>query len=65
MDNLITGLIAAVIFIAFVAGLAETIATIPFAIIVAIVIGLMLTDFVQSVKQGFREEKKKKAANKR
>ena len=57
MDNLITGLIAAVIFIAFVAGLAESISAIPFAIIVAVVIVMMLADLGQSVKQGFREGK--------
>jgi uncharacterized membrane protein YccF (DUF307 family) len=64
MDNLITGLIAAVIFIAFVAGLAETINTIPFAIIVFAVIAMMLVDLGQSVKQGFREDKKKAAKKK-
>ena len=61
MDNLITGLIAAVIFIAFVAGLAETINTIPFAIIVFAVIAMMLVDFGQSVKKGFSEDRKKAA----
>ncbi len=63
MDNLISGLIAAVIFIAFVAGLAETINTIPFAIIVFAVIAMMLTDFVQSVKKGFRNGKKNNNKN--
>lgn len=59
MDNLISGLIAAVVFIAFTAGLAESIGAIPFVFIVAIVIGMMLTDYVQSAKEGLREEREK------
>ena len=60
MDNLISGVIAAVIFIAFTAGLAESIGAIPFIIIVAIVIILMLAVLVESVREGFREETIKK-----
>ena len=59
MDNLISGLIAAIVFIAFVAGLAQSIAVIPFGIIVAIVIAMMLTDYIGSAKEGLREEKEK------
>lgn len=59
MDNLISGLIAAAVFIAFVAGLAESIGAVPFIVIVAIVIGMMLTDFVESARAGLREEKEK------
>jgi hypothetical protein len=57
MDNLITGLIAVAIFLAFVLGLAASIGTIPFAIIVIIVSGLIVTDFYQSAKQGLEQEK--------
>lgn len=59
MDNLITGLIAVIIFIAFTAGLAETIGTWPFSIIVGSVIVMLLVDFWQSAKKGLAEEKKK------
>jgi hypothetical protein len=51
MDNMITGILSAAVFIAFVAGLAESIGAIPFMIIVAIVCVMMLTDLVQSIKQ--------------
>ena len=58
MDNLITGLIAVVVFLAFVLGLAESIGVIPFAIIVMIVSALILTDFYQSAREGLQREKK-------
>ena len=58
MNNLISGGIAALIFIAFVGGLAESIGAIPFIIIVTGVIIAMLTDFLQSVKAGFAGAKK-------
>ena len=61
MDNLITGTIAVAIFLAFVLGLAGSIGTIPFAIIVVIVSALILTDFIQSAREGLKQEKKKKA----
>jgi hypothetical protein len=57
MDNLITGLIAVAIFLSFVLGLAASIGTIPFAIIVIIVSGLIVTDFYQSAKQGLEQKK--------
>ena len=57
MDNLISGSIAAVIFAAFVAGLAESIGALPFIVIVGIVILMMLIDLKQSVVEGFAEEK--------
>jgi hypothetical protein len=44
MDNLISGLIAAAIFIPFVGGLAVSIGAAPFAIIVVIVVAMMLVD---------------------
>ncbi len=53
MDNMITGVLSATLFIAFAAGLAESINAIPFMIIVAIVSVMLLVDLVQSIKQGF------------
>ncbi len=55
MDNMITGVLSAALFIAFVGGLAESISAIPFMIIVAIVSGMLLVDLVQSIKQGFSD----------
>jgi len=60
MDNLISGLIAVIIFIAFTAGLAQSIGTVPFAIIVGSVIIMLLVDFWQSAKEGLEEEKKER-----
>ena len=57
MDNLITGVIAVGIFLAFVLGLAVSIGSIPFAIIVVIVCGLIVTDFYQSAKEGLNKGK--------
>jgi len=54
MDNLISGLIAAAIFIPFVGGLAVSIGAVPFAIIVLIVVAMMLFDFFQSARDGLR-----------
>lgn len=62
MDNLITGVIAVAIFLAFAVGLAFSIKSIPFAIIVAVVSAMILTDFFQSAKEGLKEEKEKKSA---
>ena len=62
MDNLITGVIAVAIFLAFAVGLAFSIKSVPFAIIVAIVSAMILTDFLQSAKEGLKEEKEKKSA---
>ena len=57
MDNLISGLIAAAIFIPFVGGLAVSIGAAPFAVIVVIVVAMMLFDFYQSARDGLRAEK--------
>jgi len=57
MDNLITGLIALAVFLAFVLGLANSIGAIPFTIIVLIVSAMIVTDFYQSAKQGLEKEK--------
>ncbi|MFV2035593.1 MAG: hypothetical protein ACC631_10905 [Halocynthiibacter sp.] len=53
MDNMITGILSAALFIAFVAGLAESIGALPFMIIVGIVSIMVLIDLVQSIKQEF------------
>ena len=57
MDNLISGLIAAAIFIPFVGGLAVSIGAPPFAIIVVIVVAMMLVDYYQSARDGLRAGK--------
>ena len=60
MDNIITGFIAVAIFLAFIIGLAMSIHSIPFAIIVAMVSIMILVDFFQSSKEGLQEEKDSK-----
>lgn len=57
MVNLISGIFAAAIFIAFVGGLAESIGVLPFALIVGSVVIMMLIDFAQSVKKGMKKNK--------
>ncbi len=57
MDNLISGPIAAAIFIPFVGGLAVSIGVAPFAIIVVIVGAMFLFDFFQSARDGLRAKK--------
>ncbi len=54
MDNVISGLIAAAIFIPFVGGLAVSIGAVPFAIIVVLVVAMMLIDYYQSARDGLR-----------
>ncbi len=56
MDNLITGLIAVAIFLAFVFGLAESIGALPFFLIVLIVAIMLVTDFYQSAREGLKQE---------
>ncbi len=56
MDNLISSILAAIVFIAFVAGLAHSIGEPPFIAIVTIVIVLMSIDVVQSIKRGFEKK---------
>jgi nitrogen fixation-related uncharacterized protein len=58
MDNLITGLIAVAIFLAFVIGLAVSIGSIPFSIIIGLVSVMMLVDFYESIKEGFQQDNK-------
>ena len=61
MDNIITGAIAVAIFLAFVLGLAQSIAELPFVLIVVIVSAMICTDFYQSAKEGLKEERQKKS----
>ena len=59
MDNMITGILSAGLFIAFVAGLAESIGELPFMIIVGIVSVMLLIDLTQSIRQGFSQTDQK------
>ena len=61
MDNIITGAIGVAIFLAFTLGLAASISTIPFAIIVIVVCLMLVTDFFQSAKASLEEERQKKS----
>ncbi len=56
MDNLISGLLAVVIFLAFTLGLAESIGEIPFFVIVIFVGAMLVTDFFQSAREGLKED---------
>ena len=62
MDNLISGAIAVVIFLAFVGGLAESIGEAPFIMIVIIVSIMLVIDFYESAKEGLQKEKNKNSA---
>ena len=59
MDNLITGLIGVAIFLAFAIGLAVSIKSLPFALIVGAVSLMVLTDFYQSAKEGLSKKDNK------
>ena len=61
MDNLISGLIAVTIFLAFVLGLAHSIGQLPFVLIVVIVSAMLCFDFYQSARDGLAEEKERKS----
>lgn len=50
MDNIISSILSAIVFIAFVGGLAESIGELPFIAIVTFVIILVSVDVVQSIK---------------
>jgi len=63
MDNIITGAIGVAMFLAFTLGLAESIGTVPFAIIVISVCIMLVTDFFQSAKEGLKEEGQKKSSS--
>jgi hypothetical protein len=62
MDNLITGAISVIIFVAFVGGLAHSIGEAPFILIVAAVSIMLVIDFYQSAKEGLQKEKDNNAA---
>ena len=51
MDNVITGVVGVVLFMAFVFGLAQSIGALPFFIIVAGVAILALADLWQSIRE--------------
>jgi len=56
MDNLISSIIAVTVFLAFVIGLAVSIKSIPFAIIVLLVSIMVLIEFFQSAKEGLKND---------
>ena len=60
MDFVFSALIGAIIFTAFAAGLAESIGTIPFFIIVGFVIFLMGLDTYQTIMEQLRSGKSDK-----
>ena len=61
MDNLITGILAIIVFVAFTLGLAQSIGAVPFELLVLIVISMAGFDFWQSAREGLREEREQKA----
>ena len=61
MDNIITGVIAVAMFLAFTGGLAESIGAIPFILIVVIVGAMLCTDFYESTKESLQRGKEKKS----
>jgi len=54
MDIVLSTIVGAVIFLAFVIGLAVSIGSLPFAIIVAFVSAMMLYDFYQTSRDAAR-----------
>ena len=60
MDNLISGIVAVTLFLAFTLGLTQSIDKLPFTIIVVAVCVMVLVDLWQSVKEGLAEEKAKR-----
>jgi uncharacterized membrane protein len=63
MDNIITGAIGVIIFMAFVLGLAESISKLPFVIIVVAVCAMLCTDFFESARDSLRDMKQKKTGS--
>ena len=57
MDNLISSFIAVAVFMAFAIGLAVSIESIPFGIIVFIVVTMVMVEFIQSARKGLQAEK--------
>ena len=56
MDNLISSFIAIAVFLAFIIGLAVSIKSIPFAIIVFLVAVMVGIEFFQSAKEGLKKD---------
>ncbi|MFT5597767.1 MAG: hypothetical protein ACI9YO_000493 [Gammaproteobacteria bacterium] len=61
MDNLISSIIAVTAFLAFTIGLAVSIESLPFAIIVFLVSVMVLIEFFQSAKEGLKNDVNKKS----
>ena len=61
MDNIITGAISVIIFMAFVLGLAGSIGELPFVIIVVAVCAMLCTDYFQSVRESLLSMKQNKS----
>ncbi len=61
MDNLISSAIAVAVFLAFVIGLAVSIKSIPFAVIILVVSIMVCIEFFQSAKEGLKNDVNKKA----
>ncbi len=61
MDNLISSFIAVAVFLAFIIGLAVSIQSIPFAIIVFLVSIMIFKEFFDSAKTGLKNDINKKA----
>ena len=60
MDNLISSAIAVAVFLAFVIGLAVSIKSIPFALIILAVTIMVGIEFFQSAKEGLKNDVNKK-----
>jgi len=60
MDNLITSTIAVAVFLAFIIGLAVSIKSIPFALIVLIVTIMVGIEYFQRAKEGLKNDVNKK-----
>ena len=63
MDNIITGAISVVIFMAFVLGLANSIQELPFVVIVVAVCAMLCTDFFQSARESWQSARQKKSGS--
>jgi uncharacterized membrane protein len=61
MDNIITGAIGVIIFMAFVLGLAGSITELPFVIIVIAVCAMLCIDLFESARDSLRSMKQKQA----
>lgn len=64
MDRTITVIIGATIFSAFVLGLAESIDSVPFVVIVVFVVVLMSIDAFELIREQFRFGKARKDGKK-